>query len=166
MPEGISFGSLEQLQASLAQLTGPGLKAVIQRSALQIGHNLIERLQKYPKGPSHPIQWASAKQRKWYFAMRREAGLSPRYKRISDPMSQKLKQSWGVKKMGDTGAIAGSRATYAPRVQSSEFQEPMHAATGWKTDKDAVEELDRGGVIPKVVMANIDKYVRRVMRGF
>ena len=165
MPEGISFTGLDQLTAALGQLTGPGLRAVIQRSALQIGHNLVERLQKYPKGPSHPIKWASKKQRAWYFAMRKAAGLSPRYKRISDPMSQKLKQSWGVQKYGDAGAIAGSRATYAPRVQSSEMQEPMHAATGWKTDADAVAELERRNVIGKVVMANIDKYVRHVMGG-
>lgn len=164
MPEIIST-DLNKLTAALGQLTGPGLKAVIQRSALQIGHNLVERLQKRP-GPAHsPVIWASKKQRAWYFAMRAAAGLSPRYKRVSDPMSQKIAQSWGVTKYGDTGAIAGNRATYAPEVQSSEQQSAQHAATGWKTDADAVEELDRGGVMPKVVMANIDKYVRHVMRG-
>ena len=89
MPEGVTFQGLDQLQAALGQLTGPGLKAVIQRSALQIGHNLVERLKRYPTGHNEPVKWASAKQRAWYFASRRAAGLSPRYVRISDPMSQK-----------------------------------------------------------------------------
>lgn len=164
MPEGITFQGLDQLNATLASLTGPGLAAVIQRSALQIGHELVNKLQRYPtrKGP---VQWDSPKQRAWYHAMRKAKGLPLKYTRRSDPMSQKVGQSWGVTKFGNTGAIAGNRATYSHFVQSAAHQTGMHEATGWPTDEQAVEELDRGNRIPKIVMGNLDKFISRKMRG-
>ena len=165
MPEGVTFQTLDDMTRALGQLTGPGLEAVSQRSSLQIGHELINRLQRYPTRKSDKVVWASRKQQMWYHAMRREAGLDLRYKRISDPMSQKLRQSWGSQKYGRTGAIIGNRATYAHFVQSQELQQPMHEATGWETDVDAVEYLEKRNLIPRIVVGNIDKYVKRVMRG-
>ena len=116
MPEGITIQGLDQLNLALAQLTGPGLAKVIQRSALQIALELANKLQRYPtrKGP---VQWDSEKQRRWYYAMRRAKGLPLKDTRGSDKMSQKILQSWGVKKFGTTGAILGNRSTYSPWVR-------------------------------------------------
>jgi hypothetical protein len=95
----------------------------------------------------YPIQWASEKQRRWYFAHR--AGDLP-YVRNSDADSQRLGPSWAVEAQ-PFGVIVGTRATYAPYVQSAENQQPMHEATGWKTDEKAAEELIAGGAVPRII---------------
>ena len=157
----VTFTGFAQVDAFLKQITGPGLAQVTQSSALQIGHELVSALQRYPPRPSYPLKWASKKQRAWYFAMRRAKGLPAKYTRISDPMSQKTKQSWAVVKHGITGALAGNRSTYSPKIQSEEHQTEMHRATGWVTDRDAVEQLEQRNRIPKIVVANLKKFVER-----
>ena len=157
----VTFTGFAQVEAFLAQITDKGLAQVTQSSALQIGHELVSAMQRYP-GPSHsPVKWASKKQRAFYFAMRRAKGLPAKYTRISDPMSQKLKQSWGVVKRGITGAIAGNRALYGPLVQSDEHQTEQHRTTGWITDKGAVEQLESRNRIPKIFVGNLKKFVER-----
>ena len=82
-------------------------------------------------------------------------GLSLPYKRLSDPMSQKLKHSWEVRKYGNASAIVGTRVTYAPKVQSERLQHPQHEATGWITDAEAVDKVDKSGIVGKHVRAEI-----------
>ncbi|MBU0495048.1 MAG: hypothetical protein KKA73_13435 [Chloroflexi bacterium] len=60
--------------------------------------------------------------------------------------SEQLGQSWAVEQEG-TGAILGTRVSYAPPVQGAETQTGRHAATGWKTDEQAVNEVLESGVI-------------------
>jgi hypothetical protein len=148
-----TFNSFEELSRALDKMDETVLKG-IKRGAFKIGEHAKNKLMRYPGRPSYPIKWASKKQRSWYFASRRAAGLDIRYTRKSDPWSQRLQQSWSVEKTTD-GAIVGSRATYAPFVQSSELQEPMHEATGWRTDAQAVEEIDKSGLIMRTIQAEI-----------
>jgi hypothetical protein len=155
MSEGVTVEGIEQLNNFLNRISGPALLRVMQRAALVIGEQLKERLQVTPGRPNYPLRWASKKQRAWYFAMRAAQSLPIKYTRISDPQSQKLEQSWSVVRRGLDGAIVGNRALYAPWVQSKERQTEMHADTGWKTDAQAVEEIERQGVIGKAIVASL-----------
>ena len=100
-------------------------------------------------GPVHkPIQWASRRQKVWYAAARKAAGLGP-YVRNSDPWSQRLGPSWATANRG-IDAVVGTRVTYAPWVQSEAQQQPMHKATGWVTDKQAIEKAQQERVAERV----------------
>lgn len=152
--DSVTFENQQQLEAFLAKLSPANFVKAINRAAVKIAEQIKNRLAPYPGPPSHPLKWASRKQRAWYFAMRRAAGLPDEYTRTSDPMSQKLGQSWAVQERPD-GAILGSRADYADRVQSEERQTAMHAATGWTTDVKAVEEVEASGIIGRIIEAEI-----------
>ena len=160
----ITVDNLDELQKRLARLSNPAFAQQIgQRAGRKIGEQLRYYLVKYPGASHSPVIWASRKQRAWYFANRQEMGLPLEYTRTSDPMSQKLGQSWTVAATSD-GAIVGTRATYAPYVQSAAQQSAQHAATGWKTDVDAVGELERSKLIERIVLAEIDSLVKEMMR--
>ena len=65
-------------------------------------------------------------------------------------MSQRLGPGWAVRREGQATYIVGNKATYAAWVQSAARQSAQHAATGWKTDVQAVEELQRSGDIERI----------------
>jgi len=136
------------------------------KAAVKIGGRLKERLMVYPGLPSYPIKWASQKQRAWYFAARRRDGLNIQYTRLTDPWSQQLRQGWVVEaKPSIGGAIVGNRVPYGPWAQSDEFQQPMHKATGWKTDRQAVEEVDRSGELIGIILEEIKSHLDQIFRG-
>lgn len=111
--------------------------------------SLRNRIAVYP-GPSHqPVIWRHPGERIEYFAKRRRAGLPAKYTRQSDPMSQRLGPSWTARRTGQALYIVGTRVTYAADVQSAAKQHPQHKATGWKTDVQAVAELQRSGDIER-----------------
>ena len=130
-----------KLSVNLGQALEPAFRAV--------GEEVRAEIAQYPGPVSHPIRWASERQRRFYFAMRREAGLSPGYVRQSDAMSQRLGPSWAVE-TSPMRAVVGTRVGYAPYVQAEEMQQPMHAATGWKTDKQAAEAVAASGKIERI----------------
>jgi hypothetical protein len=156
----VEIDGFEEVQRLLAGLSGSGIEKAMQGAAFKIAQEAQTKLMHYPGLSNSPVKWASAKQRGWYFAMRRKRGLPAEYTRISDPMSQKLRQSWAVEKVGDTGAVVGTRVTYAPYVQGEDDQQPQHKATGWKTEKDAVEDLKARSVVERVVLAELDSYIK------
>lgn len=149
----IEVKGLEEL---IAKLNGTAPK-VIGGITMAVGQLVRDAIAKYPKRGAGPVKWASAKQRTWYHAARGKAGLPLQYTRNSDPWSQRLGPSWAVERWGQMDAAVGTRVTYAKWVQSEEFQQPMHEATGWKTDKDAVEEVRRSGAIERIVSGVIKK---------
>jgi len=164
--EGVDFSQLNNLQRAMSQLTGEPLMRVMVKAAVKIGEQFKERLMVYPGLPSHPIKWASAKQRAWYFASRRRDGLDPHYTRTTDKWSQKLRHSWAVEaKPSIGGAVVGNRATYGPWVQSDEYQQPMHKDTGWKTDKMAVDEVQRSGIMARYIEGEIKSHLDQIFRG-
>jgi hypothetical protein len=156
----IHVQGMDEVRRMLAKLTGPQLKLSMRRATRKIGEMLRNEMQQAPGPANSPVKWASKKQRAWYFAMRRQAGLPMEYTRESDPMSQRLLRGWTGQPHGESGYIVGTRATYAPYVQSSEHQTEQHKATGWKTDEQAVEEIERSGVIKRVVEAEINSLLR------
>lgn len=144
------------LDALIAKLDGTAPK-VISGVTMAIGQLVRDAMAKYPKRNAGPVKWASAKQRTWYHAARGKAGLPLRYTRNSDPWSQRLGPSWAVERWHEVDAAVGTRVTYAKWVQSDEFQQPMHEATGWKTDKQAVEEVRRSGAVERIVSQVVDR---------
>lgn len=136
----------------LARMTlRPAFKAALRA----IGEELRGKLAQYPGHSHSPVLWSSARQRRFYFAMRREAGAPPKYTRNSDMMSQRLGPSWAVAAQGDNAVVVGTRATYAPFVQSAKQQIEQHRITGWKTDEQAIRELENSGVVERIVNAAI-----------
>jgi len=133
----------------------------IQAGAVAVGQELRNVVAQYPGPSSQPVEWASEKQRRWWFASRREANLPFKYTRNSDAWSQRLGPSWAVRPEGQTNAVVGTKATYGPWVQSAEKQTAQHKATGWKTDKEAVEEVERGGKAMRIFRAIIQKWLKR-----
>ena len=164
MAEGVTFQNYEQLQRVLAHLTGEGLKRVVEVASQKLGEQFRTGLMKRPAvNRNYPLAWASKKQRAWYFATRREKNLPMGYTRDSDPMSQRSHQRWVVAKQ-DGGAIVGNSATYAPWVQSDQYQTEMHRVTGWPTDKSVDEELKRSGIASRIVAAEIKSMLDRAFK--
>jgi len=134
----------------------------IQDGAVAVGQEIRNVVAEYPEGKvNSPVIWASEKQRRWWFASRREANLPFKYTRNSDAWSQRLGPSWTVRPEGQTNAVVGTKATYGPWVQSAEKQTAQHKATGWVTDKEAVEEVERGGKAMRIFRAIIQKWLKR-----
>lgn len=161
MPE-VTITGMENVQRLMQRLKGAALSKALQTASRKLAEQARSTMMRYPGPPSHPIKWASNKQKRYYFAMRRKAGLPMEYTRTSDPMSQKLRHSWVVEKYGDTGAVVGTRVTYAAFVQSAALQQPMHAATGWGTDKEAIEDLEKKNLIERVVMAELKSAIQAI----
>lgn len=72
-------------------------------------------------------------------------------------MSQRLGPGWTVSRQSQATYIVGNKATYAAWVQSAKRQQPQHKATGWKTDEQAVEELQRSGDIERIARQAFSK---------
>jgi len=163
MPDDTT-GELDKLQRAMSQLTGPLLDKFKDRATYYVALAIKGVIQPYK--PQHtPVIWPSEKARRYYFAMRREAGLPLEYKRGSDPMSQRLQQSWTVARR-QAAATLGNRATYAPYVVSSEYQTAQHAATGFTTDEQAAEKVIDDGTMGRIIEAQLRAIVREAFRGF
>jgi hypothetical protein len=121
-----------------------------------VAEELRDKIAKEPGPVSRPIQWASRKQKIWYIAARRAAGLGP-YVRNSDPWSQRLGPSWATANRG-IDAVVGTHVTYAPWVQSEAKQQPMHKATGWVTDEQAIEEVQKSKAAERIMEEVLSKW--------
>ncbi len=65
-----------------------------------------------------------------------------RYRRGTDPRSERLGQRWTQRVMRDASSVTGevgNNASYGPWVQSHEFQAWMHRGR-WTTDQQALED--------------------------
>jgi phage gpG-like protein len=156
----LEIKGLDVLMAKLGQGATPVLRTLTRGIAEEVKGEIA----RYPGKVKRPIQWASDKQRRWWFATRRKAGLGP-YVRNSDPWSQRIGPSWATAQRGETSAVVGTRVTYAPWVQRAGklsrldaaegmgVQQPMHAATGWVTDAQAVRTVNESGVARDILAA-------------
>jgi len=154
----IRVSGLSRVRAALGADYGPTLQAACSAIAKQIEGELV-----VPPGPvKHPIQWTSPRQRRWWYASRGDRGP---YKR-GEAGGQDLLHSWAVKRRGATGAVLGSKATYAAFVHGSKLQQPMHHNTGWTTDEQAIRKvIDSGAAKGLVVDAVMGALRRRGYRG-
>ena len=153
----IELKGLDELKRKL----GKRIEPYIQGLTVGIGEEL-KLVLKNPPGPAHhPVIWASEKQRRWWFAARREAGLPFGYARDSDNWSQKLPASWTVEKRGSMDALLGTKGiAYAGYVQSDAKQSAQHKATGWITDKIAIARVKASGVIGRLWKATVENIFR------
>lgn len=147
---------VEGLDELLKRL-GVNLKPVLSVVTFAVGEQVRGKVATYPKGSHQPVKWSSLKQRRFYHAMRREQGLPLKYTRNSDPMSQRLGASWATAHHGETDAVVMPKATYAQWVQGSTTQWQQHAASGWVTDRQAIDQVRDSGVIPDIVRDAVDK---------
>lgn len=158
----IEVQGLDRLNGNLSAFVA-GLPRELQNITTNVGEVLRAKLARYP-GTSHsPVLWRSDKQRKAYFAKRREAGLPAKYDRQSDPQSQRIGPSWTVERRGATDAVVGTRVGYARYVQAERYQQPQHRATGWVTDTQAIDETERSGQIQIIAKQATDALIRRTM---
>ena len=164
MPNEVD-SQLAELQRALANLTGPLLSKFKDRVTYYVAVAIKGEIQPYPGPANSPVKWPSEKARRYYFAQRREAGLPMKYTRGSDPMSQRLQQSWTIRR-GTAEAVLGNRATCAPYVASVEYQTEQHAATGFTTDEQAAEQTMESGVMGRIVEAQVRAIVKEAFRGF
>ena len=157
----------------MQQLTGPLLVKFKGRATYYVAIAIKGIIQPYPgpvkythqrKDGTYGVKWPSEKARRYYFAMRREAGLPMKYTRGSDPMSQRMQQSWTIARR-PTEATLGNRATYAPYVASEQYQTDQHAATGFTTDRQAAEQVIQSGTMKRIIDAHINAIVREAFRG-
>jgi len=154
---------LEHLQAILGQ----DWKRVIQAVAVSVAEQVRLLLTAEPARSSGPVVWASERQRRWWFATRREAGLPDFWTRDSDAsgQSEKLIASWATRTEGDTSAVTGTRVSYAPYVQADAAnggirQQPMHHYTGWPTDAQAVAMVRASGEIQRTMQQAVEEALK------
>ena len=123
----------------------------LRSATFKVGELVQGELQKSTPPAHRPVIWASAKARRYYFAMRRKAGLPLQYRRQSDPMSQRVQRSWTTIHHGATDAIVRNKGvTYARFVQAAQYQTAQHRATGWMTDAQAVKNVERSGDVKRI----------------
>jgi len=74
-------------------------------------------------------------------------------------MSERLGPYWFSAKHGRIGAKAATRVSYAPWVQSKERQSPQHAATGWRTDEEAIKKVVESGAVHRILKQAVRKHL-------
>lgn len=134
---------------------GKGAKPIIRDVTRGVGEELVKALAEYPGPVQYPVQWVSPAQRAAYFAKRK--GLGP-YVRNSDPFSERLGPSWATEERGEVNTVVGTRVSYAPWVQDAKRQQPMHKATGWVTDEEAIEQVQRSGAAERILSDALGKW--------
>jgi len=143
----VNVTGLDELKKKL----GAKFAKTMQVITMAVGELVRAKLAQYPPRNAGPVQWASERQRRWYYANRAEQGLPLEYTRNSDPWSERLGPGWNVSKHGDMNAVVRPGASYAAYVQKDGMQQPMHAATGWITDVQAIEQVKESGDIQAIV---------------
>jgi len=149
----ITLDGLPELMKQLDVPLGPVLQDITFAAGEMVGSEMAV----YPGPAHHPVIWASERQRRYYFAMRGKAALSPGYTRNSDAMSQRLGAGWTIHHHGATDALVDNKASYGPWVQAEMFQTAQHKATGWITDEKAIKKVEQGGDLERVAEQIIAK---------
>ena len=129
----VTINGLDQLRAKLSQGEWETKVMALTRG---IAEDIRNRIASTPPPVHYPIQWASAKQRRAYFAKRK--GNLP-YVRETDSMSRRLLAGWTTENRGLDAVVGSGDIFYAPWVQNAQQQQAMHKATGWVTDEQAIK---------------------------
>ena len=138
---------LDELARRLSRSLTPQLSAASQA----IGAEIVNVLAPYPAAP--PRRPGA---RRWY-----ERGYGWRYAGGGGKAtSEQMNRRWDVQPQ-TLGATVVNLASYSGRVQGAAQQEPLFKRIGWKTDGQAVTEIDRKGVIVR----EVEDAIRRTFRG-
>lgn len=135
----IEIRGLDRLRRKFGELEGVRwMRGVL----VALGSDVKSNVARAPGPVSHPIRWASERQRRYYFAMRRAAGLPIGYTRESDPMSERLLGGWNQAVSADGLTVTvGNRASYGRFVMDETYQQGMHKDTGWRTIQQIAKEI-------------------------
>jgi len=161
MSVGVEIEGWAELQRKLGQNFVPVIRSITLKVARQ-----LQRIIGVEPGPRvGPVPWTSMKQKIWYHHARKKAGLPLQYTRNSDPWSQRIKDSWDSRNVGQFDAEVRAGATYAVYVQKDPrlpppHQQPMHAETGWITDLQAIDKLNRSGDVQNIARDEIEYALR------
>jgi hypothetical protein len=135
MAETLRLEGVEELLKKLTSLEDMRrVKAAIALSA----DMLRGRLAEYPVRSSRPNMMLKLndKMRRGFFAKLKSGEIEVPYRRGQSPGSEKLGQSWTVRKSNyGFKATIGTGVSYARLVQDSAKQTSYHRGTGWITTK-------------------------------
>ena len=134
-----------RLSRNLMPHIAPGLFA--------LGAEILSHLQPYPpatirNSPNNPAG-------RWY---ERGYGYRSRTGR-SWPTSEFLGRSWSIVTPGIDRVVIGNRASYAPFVQSADYQAQVMGQIGWKTDRWAIIKVMTGDAVDRLIAS----IIRRVL---
>lgn len=159
--------------------------ALLPDFSMKIGWDLVRRLNDQPAGVQYPIEWKSAKQKRFYFAMRyrqevgrvkagniRRKGMGSTsrlkmrnfvpYRRGSDQGSRDIANSWRVERVRD-GAVVGTNVPYAPYVMG-DWRQPFHKNTGWQTAGERASQLALSGKIGQYFAEELRKQLGGLLK--
>lgn len=105
-----------------------------------------------PYAPSTEANVPSGPGSRWY-----ERGYGPRWMLASGATvgrktSETLGRRWSIHRAsGRMKVVLSNIASYAAFVHSAEKQASFHKRRGWRTDRDAVNEVGRSSVVDRIL---------------
>lgn len=142
----IEIRGLEQLQKKLdAETFNRQMRGLTRAVAAEVQ----DKIAPYPAATAG--NRPAGPRSRWY-----ERGYGPRWMRVDGSIggsktSETLGRRWGFRQSGTTGTILGNIASYAGWVHSAKDQAEAHKRHGWMTDKKAIDQVVRSGVIDRMV---------------
>lgn len=115
-----------------------------------IGALAIRIISPYPNArPKKPDRWY-------------ERGYGPKWRTKKGKVrgrkkSQTLGRKWRISARGKYTLLVRNNATYAGYVHDKDEQARIHQATGWKTDQDVFDALDRDRTVEDVYFMALEK---------
>ena len=138
------------------------IPALIQAITTDVAKEIQKELKKTPGPVRYPIAWTSEKQRRFYFAMRREQGKPPKYRRTG-----RRSRGWKVQKLGNESAMVTNEVPYVSFVQGDRilggWQQRFHRNTGWMTDREAWNRVVDGGAMERAMDARLGEWADRTI---
>lgn len=128
---------LKELQKTLGNLPKAFTQRFNRRTA-GVRAELLRELQQEPGLPTHPIEWKSEAQRRYFWAAIAPQYLDGEGHYTGYPRSHKLSQAWRVTYTSfDRGAvIAASNDDPARPYVEGDWQQPFHVNTGWLYEEE------------------------------
>ena len=156
----IEIKGLERIRGALRQDITPDLGPL----TVGLAEEARGIIQEYPPATEANrarLTWQSGGPNTWYqrgygsWWIRKDGTVG------SAKTSEDLGSRWFVEPVGTDAARAVNRATYAPYVHDDEDQTEFHGARDWPTDKSTIEQMQRSGVIERMVRDTVRRWLGR-----
>lgn len=137
---------IDELRSLLRKATSAAIIPTIKAA----GALVIRIISPYPVAPAK-------KPDRWY-----QRGYGPKWRLKNGKvrgrkLSQNLGRKWRISSRGKYTLLVRNNATYSGYVHDIEEQAKIHQATGWKTDRDVFDALDRDKTIEDVFFTALQK---------
>ncbi len=160
-----------------------GIEGGINQGVIAVAKSVKKDISKVPGPVKYPIQWTSAKQRRYYFAMRRKivgqelsrtnsfgrrigkirTGHNFAYRRRVDVTSHDFSRNWSVQSQGGRSASVWNMTSYA-RYVSGDEQQRFHRYTGWPQTRVVAWEYEGTGRAASIMAQSITLGLRTEFR--